>query len=124
MKILSIVSSTLPLALDLSSGCRIYRSFVSRRIKENWLRAVRTKKNLNAADIHPSITRSNVYVNEHVTPHNKLLLGKTLYPYRLKRQGKIFLAGFFNGKVIMKAAEALRVTMTGSRQVRQSLPVS
>ncbi|KAG8302621.1 hypothetical protein J6590_028533 [Homalodisca vitripennis] len=87
------------------------RSFVSRRVKEDWLRAARTKKNLNAADIHPSLTRSNVYVNDHLTPHNKALLGKAR---RLKREGKIVLAGFFNGKVVIKAAEgaeAVRVTM-------------
>ncbi|KAG8245743.1 hypothetical protein J6590_097914 [Homalodisca vitripennis] len=71
--------------------------FVSRRVKEDWLRAARTKKNLNAADIHPSLTQSNVYVNDHLIRHNKATF-----------------AGFFNGKVIVKAAEcaeAVCVTM-------------
>ncbi|KAG8318821.1 hypothetical protein J6590_104949, partial [Homalodisca vitripennis] len=58
-----------------------------------------------------SVFECNIYVNDHLTPHNKALLGKAR---RLKREGKIVLAGFFNGKVVIKAAEgaeAVRVTM-------------
>lgn len=76
--------------------------FVSRTCREAWLRAARARKNLNAVDIHPSLQRGDVYINEHLTPHNKALLGKAR---RLRREKKLFFAGCFNGKVFVKASE-------------------
>ncbi|KAG8283828.1 hypothetical protein J6590_007837 [Homalodisca vitripennis] len=75
--------SAAPVCLGLSSGWRKYRSLIDCRslihdktftpanycavrlqtssIKD-WLRSRGKKKNMNAADIHPSLNRSNVYL--------------------------------------------------------------
>lgn len=80
----------------------IIAQFVSRTTKETWLAAARTKKTIISTDISASLPRSSVYVNEHLTSHNKALLGRAR---RLQREKKIHFAGFFNGKVLIRVKE-------------------
>lgn len=76
--------------------------FVSRSAKEVWMAAARSKGNLKSTDISPNIQPSNVFVNEQLTPKNKALLGRAR---RLRREGKLHFAGYFNGKIIIKPRE-------------------
>ncbi|XP_054281312.1 uncharacterized protein LOC128998980 [Macrosteles quadrilineatus] len=76
--------------------------FVSRSIKEKWLSAARRRRNLNTTDISPNLTPNNVYVNEHLTAHNKRLLGQAR---AMQRDGAIHFAGYFNGKILIKLGE-------------------
>lgn len=91
----------------------IIAQFVCRSTMEAWLRAARERKHLNSSDVHPSLPRSSVFINNHLTPNNKALLGMAR---RLKREKKVVFAGFYNGKVLVKAAEGdetVRVTTLG-----------
>lgn len=84
--------------------------FVARRTVDSWIKAARDKKHLQASDIHPSLPRSAVYINHHLTPNNKALLGMAR---RLRRENKLVFAGFNNGKVLIKTtegAESVRVS--------------
>lgn len=76
--------------------------FVSRGVKESWMAAVRQKKTLISTEIAASLPMSRVYLNHHLTGHNKRLLGRARF---LQRSGKIHFAGFFNGKVLIKPKE-------------------
>lgn len=84
--------------------------FVSRSVRESWLSAARKKKKFNATDVHQSLTASNMFINEHLTPHNKQLLGRAR---KLQRDSRIHFAGYFNGKVMLKLtekSESVRIT--------------
>lgn len=76
--------------------------FVSRSKREEWLSAARRKKQFNATEIVGTFSSSNVYINEHLTPHNKALLGRARY---LRREKKLAFAGLFSGKVFIKSTE-------------------
>lgn len=85
--------------------------FVSRSIRERWLIAARRNKHLNAKEVSPSLADSPVYVNQHLTSHNKGVLGRAR---RLMKAKKIHFAGFFNGKILIKPKEgdtSIRVAM-------------
>lgn len=75
--------------------------FVSRTVREAWLTAARTKKGLKATEIAASLPTSEVYINEQLTRHNKVLLG---YARNLLKQNKLHFAGYFNGKVMIKCS--------------------
>lgn len=76
--------------------------FVSRAVKEQWMAAAKKKRNINSKDIYPSFQPSDVYVNHHLTAHNKSLLGRAR---RLQREGKVHFAGYINGRVLVKQQE-------------------
>ncbi|KAG8289848.1 hypothetical protein J6590_096010 [Homalodisca vitripennis] len=83
--------------------------FVSPSIKESWLAAARTKRNLDARDISPFLQPSRVYINDHPTRFHKTLLGRAR---RLVREKRIHFARYFNGKVLIgpkEGDEAVRV---------------
>ncbi|KAG8249489.1 hypothetical protein J6590_017470 [Homalodisca vitripennis] len=80
----------------------IIAQFVSRKMREEWLMAARRTRNLNASDIDSALNNSPVFINEHLTAHNKAILGRAR---RLQREKKISFAGFFNGKILVKVAE-------------------
>ncbi|KAG8289993.1 hypothetical protein J6590_092833 [Homalodisca vitripennis] len=71
-------------------------------IPGRWLTAARRMRNLNASGIDPALNNSPVFINEHLTAHNKVILGRAR---RLQREKKISFAGFFNGKILVKVAE-------------------
>lgn len=88
----------------------IIAQFVSREKKEMWLVAARRKKGLRASEIAASLPTSDVYINEHLTPYNKMMLGRARGLVRAK---KLHFAGYYNGKVLIKTRdgeEAVRVT--------------
>lgn len=71
----------------------------SRRItRDTLLSKFRDKKSMTAQEINPALTFQRVYINEHLTPENKLFL-KTLkekckeasYDYAWCRDGKFFV---------------------------------
>ncbi|KAG8241084.1 hypothetical protein J6590_094948 [Homalodisca vitripennis] len=66
------------------------------------LTAARRMRNLNASDIDSALNNSPVFINEHLTAHNKAILGRAR---RLQPEKKISFAGFFNGKILVKVAE-------------------
>lgn len=76
--------------------------FVSRRTREMWVNAARRKKGINSSDIASSLPASTIYINEQLTPHNKALLGRAR---RLQRDGKLYYAGYYNGKVLVKPTD-------------------
>ncbi|KAG8269297.1 hypothetical protein J6590_004591 [Homalodisca vitripennis] len=76
--------------------------FISRKVRDEWLTAARGRKNINASDVDPALINSPVFINEHLTPHNKAILGRAR---RLQREKKITFAGFFNGKILVKVSE-------------------
>lgn len=88
----------------------IIAQFMSKEKKELWLMAARRKKGLRASDIADSLPMSNVYINEHLTSFNKILLGRARGLVRAK---KLYHAGYYNGKVMIKTRdkdEAIRLT--------------
>lgn len=80
--------------------------FVSRSVKEIWLAAMMKKKTLNASEVTPTLPASPVYVNHHLTPHNKSLLGRAR---ALRRAGKINFVTYSNGKVLVTPREGEQV---------------
>jgi hypothetical protein len=76
--------------------------FVSRSTKEIWLAAARKKKNLRSNEVNGRLVPNNVYINDHLTPHNKALLGRAR---KLQRDGKIHFATYSNGKILIKHKE-------------------
>lgn len=84
--------------------------FISRSVRGEWLAAARSKKGLNAKEVSPDLPESKVYVNEHLTANNKMLLGRAR---RLQRENKLHFAGYFNGKVMIKPSatgDSIQVT--------------
>lgn len=48
--------------------------FSSRHLRDTWLQAYRKKKTILASDVNKSFPNTRVYIGEHLTPSNKLLL--------------------------------------------------
>jgi len=72
--------------------------FISRSAREVWLAAGRARRRLSTADLGPGLPPGHVYVNEHLTPFNKMLLsrGKALVrdkrlAYAWAREGKVLI---------------------------------
>ncbi|KAG8289761.1 polycystic kidney disease protein 1-like [Homalodisca vitripennis] len=80
----------------------IIAQFVSRKLRQEWLKTARRTRNLNASDIDSALNYSPVFINEHLTAHNKAILRRAR---RLQREKKISFAGFFNGQILVKVAE-------------------
>lgn len=73
--------------------------FVSRSVKATWMSAARSKENFDAKDVNKSLPASRLFLNDHLTRDNKVLLGKAR---RLQKEKCIHFAGYFNGKVLIK----------------------
>jgi len=80
----------------------IIAQFVSRTVRDAWLAAGRKKRNFYSTDLEPSLPKSQVFINEHLTAHNKALLGRAR---RMVRQKKLHYAGIHNGKVLVRKTE-------------------
>lgn len=83
--------------------------FVSRSTREAWLAAVRVDKSkrISTKDINPTLDAGSVYINEHLSPFNKMLLstGKSLVKekklaYAWARDGKVFIKKTPEGKSV------------------------
>lgn len=72
--------------------------FVSRSTRQEWLSAGK-KKNLNAKQLSPHLQTSNIYINEHLTPLNKALLGRAR---RLKKENIVDFVWCKEGKVFVR----------------------
>lgn len=72
--------------------------FIYRDLKSDWLRAAKAyRKSLTAAELSDSWPSTNIYVNEHLTQHNKTVLGKARrfvkgkqLAHAWSREGKVF----------------------------------
>lgn len=76
--------------------------FTTRRTKLNWLLAAKVKRNLVTTDLNAGLPRGNIYINEHLTTANKLLLGKAKF---LKRGGKLKFVWVKDGKILVRQTQ-------------------
>lgn len=60
--------------------------FISRSAKMQWLSASKSKGRIRSIDLNRDLPASDVYINEHLIPYNKLLLGRAKH---LKRDKKL-----------------------------------
>lgn len=72
--------------------------FQKKITRDTWINKYKEKKTLNTKDINSAFPPQNVYVNEHLSPENKLFLAKLKvkrkdlgYEYAWCRDGKFFL---------------------------------
>lgn len=72
--------------------------FTTKREKDTWIEGFKTRRPLTADMINRKFGKEEVYVNEHLSPANKLLLKKTKevaqtknYAYVWNKDGKIFV---------------------------------
>lgn len=73
-------------------------AFVCRSVKDAWLFAARSKK-LTTKNLSPTFPPGPIYINSHLTGHNKQLLGRAR---QLVRDGKLANAWTVNGKVLVR----------------------
>lgn len=59
--------------------------FVTRYAKNAWINAARSSTNLTANDLNTSWQKTNIFVNDHLTPTNKRLLGRLRGPLKDKK---------------------------------------
>lgn len=78
----------------------------SNSAREKWLSAFRKNKSLTAHDIATSFPKSRVFLNEHLSPHNRKLLADTKkeaklhgFKYVWTRDAKIFVRREDGGKI-------------------------
>lgn len=72
--------------------------FLSRSTREAWLRGFREKKEVLAHQVNPAFPKQKFYINEHLSPDNKVFLAKlkekckeVKYDYAWCRDGKFFV---------------------------------
>lgn len=75
--------------------------FLSRTTRDTWMEASRNKERekMKTTDVNPSLRQGDVFINEHLTVHNKMIL------YRAKmlvKDGKLKFAWVRDGKVLVK----------------------
>lgn len=88
---------------DKSQSPSIVVQFVSRYVRNQWLAAAR-KKHLQTTDLSKALRPAPVFVNEHLTPANKALLGKAKF---LAKKSKLHAAWSRNGTIFLrKTAES------------------
>lgn len=82
--------------------------FARRRVKDQLLAAVRARRGLTTADIDISGPAENIYLSDHLTPPNKLLLKRARelkkeldYSYLWIRDCKIFMRKNEGSKVVL-----------------------
>lgn len=73
-------------------------SFISRTTKEAWRNAAKGKK-LYAEELHSSLPPGRIFINDHLSPHNKAVLGKAR---RLVREKKLAGAWSWDCRVLVK----------------------
>ncbi|XP_039298036.1 uncharacterized protein LOC120354688 [Nilaparvata lugens] len=83
----------------------IVAKFCSRQKKMQWITAARQKKGIKTTDVCDKLPPSNVYVNEHLSPYYKGLLGKAK---NLKKDKKLAYVWVRDCKVFVKKTESSR----------------
>ncbi|XP_022194553.2 uncharacterized protein LOC111052228 [Nilaparvata lugens] len=73
--------------------------FVARKIKIAWLEAAKKKRGINSSDLGLGLPKSAVYINEHLSPINKQLLGKAK---ELRKNGKLTYVWVKSGKIFVR----------------------
>jgi hypothetical protein len=76
--------------------------FVSLAVRDTWLSASRRRKGLSTGEINKNLPMNSVYINEHLSPHNKFLLAEAR---KMKKASKIAFAWVKNGRVLIKVRE-------------------
>ncbi|KAG8251035.1 hypothetical protein J6590_108489 [Homalodisca vitripennis] len=82
--------------------------FVSRYTRAVWLSAAKRKK-IETTDLSPTLKQAPVYVNEHLTAHNRQLLG---HAKTLVKEKKLAYAWVSDGKILVRKtadSQAVRV---------------
>lgn len=80
------------------SAPAIVVQFVSRSVRAEWLSAAKKRKILTT-DLSPSLQPAPVYINEHLSAHNKQLLGRAK---SLVREKKLAYAWVNDGRVLVR----------------------
>lgn len=89
---------------DISVAHRLGRKpviivrFVSRSARSTWLTAAKRKR-VNTTDLLPSMVPAPVFIQEHLTPHNKYILGRAR---DLVRRKQLAYAWVKDGKVLVR----------------------
>lgn len=85
----------------------------SRRDKEVWINGFKKTRPLTADKINPHMNKDKVFINEHLSPANKLLLSQTKeaardrgYKFIWTKDGKIFARKDSGDRVKRIASEA------------------
>lgn len=72
--------------------------FVSRSSRDTWIRQFKEKKEILAHQVNSSFPKQKIYINEHLSPDNKVFLAKLKakckevgYDYAWCREGKFFV---------------------------------
>lgn len=72
--------------------------FVRRSARDSILRKYREKKGMTARDVNPAFPQQRIFINEHLSPDNKVFLAKIKakckevgYAYAWSRDGKFFV---------------------------------
>jgi outer membrane murein-binding lipoprotein Lpp len=73
--------------------------FTSRTAKINWKRAAKTKGHLKTSDLNCNLPPGNIYVNDHLTAHNKFLLNKAK---DLKKNNKLAFVWVSDAKILIR----------------------
>jgi regulator of replication initiation timing len=73
--------------------------FVSRAVKLRWLSAAREKRGLRSTDLDPRLPLQEVYINEHLTRTNKVMLGRAR---EMKKLGRLAFVWVKDGKIFVR----------------------
>lgn len=87
--------------------------FVSRQNKMNWILAAKRKRTLMATEINAKLKEDNVYINEHLSPYFKTILGLAK---GLKRENKLTFVWVREGKILYRET----VSSPVKRAIRKS----
>lgn len=86
---------------DVKLHPSIVAQFVSRSTRSTWLAAAR-KRRFKASDLAASFPKEPVFINEHLTPLNKTILGRARY---LMGKAKLQSAWTREGAILVKKYE-------------------
>ncbi|KAG8250189.1 hypothetical protein J6590_106997 [Homalodisca vitripennis] len=79
----------------------IIAAFIYRGTRDMWLAAARKKK-LTTTDISTRLQPGPVYINSHLTGHNKFLLGRAKQHVRDKKLAAVWTV---EGKILVRKEE-------------------
>jgi hypothetical protein len=92
--------------------------FLSRTSRMEWLAAARKQRGVESKLLHDSFGEGRVFVNEHLTTHNKLILRRAR---GLVRENKIAFAWVRDGKVRVRQTSDGAVKLVDTLQSLDSL---
>lgn len=92
--------------------------FRDRLVRDSWLSSFKSKRVLNANEVHSNFPSNRVYINEHLCPENKQFLGQLKVKckeldikYVWFREGKFFVRKSDGGKChrIVKIQDVIKI---------------